>query len=128
MKNQPKLERRSSGSLLLQRNKAQLHIAALAGMSLFGFSAASAEEAEDSSAAFETDKAELAATLGVADPGSTVSTDENGMTSAVAGLSALKLLVVSQDEDGNLTYAHVSSDADSDEIAEATDSKKAAEE
>lgn len=95
---------------------------------LFAGQAAMADEAEDNSADFEATKSELAATLGIADPGSTITTHENGMTSATVGLSALKLLVVSQDEDGNLTYAHVASDADEADIAEATEAKKAAEE
>ena len=128
MKNQPKLGNSPSSSLLGSRKRRQLYVAALAGASLFGFSAASADEAEDNSADFEASKSELAATLGVADPGSTVTTGDDGMTSAVVGLSALKLLVVSQDEEGNLTYAHVSSNADEVEITEATEPKKAAEE
>ena len=100
----------------------------LSGSLLLAGQAAIADEAEDNSAAFEATKSELAATLGVADPGSTITTHENGMTSASVGLSALKLLVVSQDEEGNLTYAHVSSDADDADIAAATEAKKVAEE
>lgn len=128
MKNQPDLGNIPSGSPLTQRKRTQLHIAALAGLSMFGFSAAYADEAEDSSADFEASNEELAATLGVADPATTITTHENGMTSAVVGVSAMKMLVVRQNEDGTLTYGHVSTEEEAEDFAEATDSDKPAEE
>lgn len=128
MKYHSRLGRRSRDSLLIQGNKARLHVAALAGISLFGFSAAFADEAEDSSAAFEADKAELAATQGVAEAESTVTTHDNGMKSAVVGASALKMLVVRKNDDGTLTYAHVSSEEEAEAFLQSTDTNKAAEE
>jgi hypothetical protein len=106
----------------------QLYAAALAGMSLLSVSAVSADEAEDSSAAFEANQEALSATLGVAAAASTVKTDENGVTSAVVGLSAMKMLVVRQNDDGTLSYAHVGSDAEAKVFAESKDSNKAVEE
>jgi hypothetical protein len=128
MKIQSILEHRSSDSLSIKSNKTQLQFAALTVMALFGFSAVSAEEAEDSSAAFEASNEELAATLGVADPESTITTHDNGLTSAVVGVSALKMLVVRENEDGTLTYGHVSSEEEAEAFAEATESDKPAEE
>ena len=128
MKYQPDLGYSPSGRLSASRKRTQLHIAALAGLSMFGFSAVSADEAEDSSADFEASNEELAATLGVADPESTITTHENGMTSAVLGLSAMKMLVVRENEDGTLTYGHVSTEEEAEEFAESTDSDKPAEE
>lgn len=128
MKIQSILGHRSSNSLSIRSNKTQLQVAALTVMSLFGFSAVSAEEAEDSSAAFEASNEELAATLGVADPESTITTHDNGLTSAVVGVSALKMLVVRENEDGTLTYGHVSSEEEAEAFAAATDSDKPAEE
>lgn len=128
MKNLFVLGNRPSGNLSNMRKRPQLRIAALAALSLLGFSAASAEEAEDSSAAFEAEKEAMAATLGVADAASTVTTHENGMTSAVVGVSALKMLVVRQNADGTLSYGHVSSEEEAEAFAEATDTDKLAEE
>lgn len=99
----------------------------LSGSLLFGFTA-SAEEAEDSSAAFEADKAELAATHGVADSSSTFSVDENGVMSSVVGLSAMKMLVVRQDEDGNLIYGHADNMDQAEIFMESTESNKLEEE
>ncbi|MGB5345663.1 MAG: hypothetical protein WBN23_05815 [Woeseia sp.] len=128
MKNQSVLGHRPSGSLSTTRKRPQLPIAALVAMSLLGFSAASAEEAEDSSAAFEAEKESMNATLGVAAAESTVTTHENGMTSAVVGVSALKMLVVRQNADGTLSYGHVSSEKEAEAFAKATDTDKPAEE
>ena len=98
------------------RRRASLVTGVAASVCILAAPAGFADEAEDSSAAFEANKANLAATRGVADAEATVTTHENGMTSAVVGLSALKMLVVKQNEDGTLTYGHVDSDADAEEF------------
>lgn len=94
--------------LISRKMSLVLGVAASAGM--LGGPAVLADEAEDNSAAFEANKAELAATRGVAEAEATVTTHENGLTSAMVGVSALKMLVVKQEEDGTLTYGHVSSE------------------
>jgi len=83
-----------------------------ASLGILSAPAAFAEEAEDSSAAFEASKEALAATLGTSTPESTVTTHENGMTSAVVGLSTMKMLVVKQNDDGTLSSGHASSEED----------------
>jgi hypothetical protein len=99
----------------------------LSGSLLFGISA-SADEAEDSSAAFEASKAELSATLGAAEAESTVTTHENGMMSAVVGASSMKMLVVRKNDDGTLSYAHASNEEEAQAFLESEDDTKVAEE
>ena len=99
----------------------------LSGSLLFGFTA-SADEAEDSSAAFEAENAALSATLGIAEAESTFEVDENGVMSVVAGPSTLKMLVVRKNEDGTLTYAHVSSEEAAEAFLSSTETNKPAEE
>ena len=110
-----------------RRGKTLLCASTAAGM-LIGFPALHAEEAEDSSAAFEANKENLAATLGVPDAAATVKTHDNGMKSAVAGLSAMKMLVVRQNEDGTFTYGHAASEDDAEAFVESTHSHGPAEE
>lgn len=96
--------------------RASLVAGVAASVCMLAAPAGFADEAEDSSAAFEANKANVAAIRGVAEAEATVTTHENGLTSAVVGLSALKMLVVKQNEDGTLTYGHVDSDADVEEF------------
>lgn len=110
------------------RSKYSLALGVATGVCILGASAVSADEAEDSSAAFEANKAELAATLGVAEAEATVTTDENGTTSAVVGLSALKMLVVKENDDGTLTYDHVSSEEDMEKFVNSETKSTPAEE
>lgn len=95
---------------------------------MLGAPAVLADEAEDNSAAFEANKAELAATRGVAEAEATVTTHENGLTSATVGLSALKMLVVKQGEDGTLTYGHTSSEEELEEFVNSETTSELAEE
>jgi len=68
-----------------------------------------AQEAEDSSAAFKASNEELGAALGYPSAESTVTTHENGMTSARMGLESMQMLVVRQNPDGTLSYGHAGS-------------------
>jgi hypothetical protein len=83
-------------------------MAASAGLATVS-SLASAQEAEDSSAAFQAQMDGLAASLGLPAAESTVTTNANGTLSARMGLSAMKMLVVKQQADGSISYAHVGS-------------------
>lgn len=82
--------------------------------------------AEDDSAAFQSDLERIAAERGVPEASATVTT-RDGVTSAVAGLSAMKMLVVRQNEDGTLSYGHAATDAEVDAFV-ASGPVKAAEE
>ena len=77
-------------------------------------STAMAQEAEDDSSAFQASNEEMGAALGLPAPESTVTTREDGTTSAVVGLSAMKMLVVRQNADGSMSMGHASSAAEAD--------------
>lgn len=87
----------------------------------------SAQEAEDSSEAFQADLERIAAERGVPAPSTTVTT-KDGLTSAIVGVSAMKMLVVRQNEDGTLSYAHAATDDEVDDFVEAETTSEAAEE
>ena len=114
---------------MIQRRFRAPILALAGGIALCGISAtAAAQEAEDQSEAFQSDVDRIAAERGVAEAESTVTTHENGMTSAVVGLSALKMLVVRQNEDGTLSYGHAENKAEADEFIASDDDGKPAEE
>lgn len=105
-------------------------VRALAGVVLLSAVSATgtAQEAEDQSEAYADDKARIAAERGVPQAESTVTTDENGMKSAVVALSSLKMLVVRQNEDGTLTYGHAANQEEADDFIASDDNGKPAEE
>ena len=82
------------------------------GLLIAGASTAQAQVAEDNSAAFKADADALGAALGLPAAESTVTTDNNGMTSATVGLRGLKALVVRENADGSVSYGHVSTEAE----------------
>ena len=84
-------------------------------------------EAEDDSAAFQSDLERIAAERGVAAPEATVTT-KNGMKSAVVGVSSMKMLVVRQNADGTLSYGHAATDEEVEAFVESDSTSKAAEE
>lgn len=89
---------------------------------------AQAQEAEDSSAAFKADMEELGATLGVPATESTVTTHSSGMKSATVGVSAMKMLVVRQNDDGSFSYGHAASEEDAEAFVDADHDHDLAEE
>jgi hypothetical protein len=86
---------------------------------LLSAGAAQAQEAEDSSAEFKADMEELEAMLGVPATEASVTTHSNGMKSANLGLSAMKMLVVRQNEDGSISYGHAASAEDAEAFLDA---------
>lgn len=119
----------ASGEINLNIRNARIASVIAAGALALG-GAAWAEDAavaEDDSAAFQSDLERIAAERGVAAPEGTITT-KDGMTSAVVGLSMMKMLVVRQNEDGSLSYGHAATDEEVETFIESEDTSKAAEE
>lgn len=107
--------------------KARYAPVVLAGALALCGAAVSAQEAEDDSAEFQSDLDRIAAEQGVPDAAATVTT-KDGLTSAVAGVSAMRMLVVRQNEDGTFTYGHAATDEEVDAFVESDSTSPAAEE
>ncbi|MCH1490924.1 MAG: hypothetical protein L7T24_00075 [Luminiphilus sp.] len=93
------------------RIKPMLGSAAVAAACLLSGSLNAQVIEEDSSTAFKASNEALGAALGYPSAESTVTTHENGMTSARMGLESMKMLVVRQNPDGTLSYGHAGSAA-----------------
>lgn len=93
-------------------SKHLLKISLIAGLCSGSF--AVAQEAEDDSAAFQAGQEQLGAALGLAAPEGTVTTRADGTTSAVLGLSGMKMLMVRQNSDGSISYGHAANAAQAD--------------
>ncbi len=70
------------------------------------------DEAEDLSAAYQEQLEQIAGERGISDAESTVTTNDDGVTSAVVGVKHLKMLAVRTNDDGTLSYGHVSTAED----------------
>lgn len=85
------------------------------------------DEAEDLSAAYQADLERIAAERGIAD--AVVTTNDAGVSSAVVGVKYLNMLVVRTNNDGTLSYEHVSTADDVKEfVSSDISNEKAAEE
>jgi hypothetical protein len=75
------------------------------------------DEAEDLSAAFEADLERIVAEQGISDAAATVTTNDDGVTSAIVGVQHLQMLAIRTNDDGTLSYEHVSTAEDIKEFA-----------
>ena len=102
---------------------------AACAVGLAALSTAAFAEDETGTESLPTALAEIEAKAGITAADKALRKNANGTTSAVPGLSHVKLLVIRENADGTFSTAHVSSDEEAEAFAESTvDASKPAEE